>query len=373
MNKSGEKKVVIYGVGNYAEIFYEVIKNAGYDVVFFLDQFSKKQIDGLPTHNIDSVTETSFDVFVSVSSPRKHPVIYEQLFRAGFSKIYNFIETLKMFPDIVEKSLLKQEKTYPMWYRSKSISLPSDEVFSELSSFFSDKKSKEILENIKSFRKNSIMDNYIYADYGNTQDFPEDIDLFENIDALRFVDCGSYNGDTMSDAVLFFSKKSKNIDSIIAFEPDPSNQRKILNKVNQFKEKISITIFPCAVYSENKIIAFDDSNGMTGSIRELAIENKKTISINVMSVSIDSTIFGTSPNYIKLDIEGAEKEALIGARKTIQNFKPILAISLYHRPEHLWEIPFLVKKIYGGKCKMYLRHYGEMGLETVLYCVSDSK
>jgi len=322
----------------------------------------------LPTYNINNALKNNFDVFISVSSPSKHKIIYKQLNDAGFSKIYNFIETIEMFPEIVSESLTEQEKNYPMWYRSDSISLPSDNDFYKLKNLLSDKKSQTILENIKSFRQESIFCNYVYPDYNSTQYFPEDIDLFDGIDNLSFIDCGAYDGNTILDAVSFFSKKDKNIESIVAFEPSQTNQKKILDVVNQLKEKVNITVFPCPVYSENKIISFNDSDGMVGSISDNC---KSLSSIKTMSVSIDDTVFGISPNYIKMDIEGSEKEAIVGAINTIKTFKPVLAISLYHRPNHLWEIPFLLENIYDGKCRMYLRHYGEMGLETVLYCVSD--
>jgi hypothetical protein len=44
------------------------------------------------------------------------------------------------------------------------------------------------------------------------------------------------------------------------------------------------------------------------------------------------------PTFIKLDVEGAEPEALIGGRQTITSHRPTLAVSAYHQPDHLWSL-----------------------------------
>ena len=49
-------------------------------------------------------------------------------------------------------------------------------------------------------------------------------------------------------------------------------------------------------------------------------------------------------DFIKMDIEGAERQALEGARETIQRFRPKLAIALEHRPEDLKDIPALIAR-----------------------------
>ena len=70
--------------------------------------------------------------------------------------------------------------------------------------------------------------------------------------------------------------------------------------------------------------------------------------------------------FIKMDIEGAELKALMGAKETIVKNKPKLAISIYHKPEDIIEIPKYLKTLV-PEYKFYLRQYTMSYLECVLY------
>ncbi len=61
-------------------------------------------------------------------------------------------------------------------------------------------------------------------------------------------------------------------------------------------------------------------------------------------------------DFIKLDTEGAELDILKGAQNVIYDKKPILAVSVYHKPEHIWEIAKYLKFIRPDH-NFALRHY----------------
>lgn len=67
-------------------------------------------------------------------------------------------------------------------------------------------------------------------------------------------------------------------------------------------------------------------------------------------------------------IEGAEYEALLGAKNTIKKYKPKCAISIYHKRCDIWEIPILLLS-YNPDYKFYLRTYSFSGNDTVLYAL----
>ena len=93
-------------------------------------------------------------------------------------------------------------------------------------------------------------------------------------------------------------------------------------------------------------------------------------SVKVKARSIDSVLDGEKCTFIKMDIEGSELNALRGAEKTIKKYHPKLAICIYHKPEDIVDIPRYLHQICPGY-KMYLRHYSNCDVETVLYAIYE--
>lgn len=88
----------------------------------------------------------------------------------------------------------------------------------------------------------------------------------------------------------------------------------------------------------------------------------------IETVALDETVYDRKPTYIKMDIEGAEQEALKGCKRIIQDYKPKLAICIYHKPDDLFEIPIMIKEM-NPEYKLYVRQYADAWYDTVLYAV----
>lgn len=72
--------------------------------------------------------------------------------------------------------------------------------------------------------------------------------------------------------------------------------------------------------------------------------------------ALDSVLGGRPCTYLKMDVEGAEREAISGAEQTIRTFAPKLNIAAYHRSEDFFELPLVIHSL----CKdyaLYLRHH----------------
>ena len=101
--------------------------------------------------------------------------------------------------------------------------------------------------------------------------------------------------------------------------------------------------------------------------------NKSDSAINTsgeLEIEADTldNIYNKKISFIKKDLEGAEYNALIGCKKTIQRDRPILAISIYYKPDDLWRLPCLIHE-FNDEYKFYLRHYSLWQSETVLYAI----
>jgi hypothetical protein len=79
-----------------------------------------------------------------------------------------------------------------------------------------------------------------------------------------------------------------------------------------------------------------------------------------------------SPTFIKMDIEGAEPLALLGAHELLRRYHPVLAVCTYHRTEHLWQIPNLIHAI-APEYRIFLRRYAEECWEGVCYAIPPQR
>jgi len=166
------------------------------------------------------------------------------------------------------------------------------------------------------------------------------------------IDCGACIGV----ASLLFSQKAGKKGRVIAIEPEGKNYE-VLKEVSKLNEGRGAPIFPLkvAVYKENRQLALDLSAVRIGSHtlspyakeRSSRGETFSNLEVQIEALKIDTIIERAGlerVDFIKMDIEGAEVDALLGAEETIKRFKPKLAICTYHRPTDPVEIRKILLK-----------------------------
>ncbi len=77
-------------------------------------------------------------------------------------------------------------------------------------------------------------------------------------------------------------------------------------------------------------------------------------------------------DLIKLDLEGAEEYVLDGMLDTVRRFRPQIALSIYHRPRHLFELPLRLMKAVANY-SFFIEHYSFERWEVVLYAIPDER
>lgn len=174
-----------------------------------------------------------------------------------------------------------------------------------------------------------------------------------------FIDGGCCNCYTDIQFIKYCNNEYK---KIIAFEPNPK-QYPIC--VENAKDIRNITIHPYGLWNENIEINFDSRCG-AGSARIL--DKLEENSVKIKAIKLDDILKGERADFIKLDVEGAELNALKGAAQTIVKYRPKLAVCVYHKLEDIWEIPAYILSL-NRDYKLYLRHYSLAAGETVLYAV----
>ncbi len=357
-------KNIIYGAGVYGEIFCKEMESNGKVIEFFIDQYTtKKSLSNKPIKRLEETSLVDVNIFISITSPIVEVEVITLLKSIGVVNIYSFIDTLHKFPSLI-KQCVECTKT---WYSPIKNKMIDHDKLKNVKELLKDDKSRKLLDSVLQFREELTPERYLIPDL-EPQYFPRDIDLFEHIDRIRFIDGGAFIGDTLSESITEFKKVNRDVDYVISFEPDKVNIDKLSNEIKKQKtssSNIDFFIYPCGLWSSNKILQFSNNGNTNSSIVDRVNSNNV---VSIVAVSLDKTLIGAPPNYIKLDIEGAEKEAILGAKEIISNHSPVLAISLYHKPQDIWELPLLIHKI-NPNYDMYLRIYGSMGLELILYCV----
>lgn len=343
-------RIFIYGTGGMAQSVYRVLTESGLVISGFLDHRIPVNpfLNGLPILN----PENAFGAIVIIGIHNRDAeitLIVERLKSFGAARIITPIELYDYFGDVLGVRYWLTKRGYYFSFKS---------VIEEVNSIWADEASRSLYTSILEFR--------IRGDYSilpppdlTHQYFPRDIPAWKT--PLRFVDCGAFDGDTL----LNFQKSNIPFEAVSAFEPDENNFRKLARFAHANQEYFSSANFwPCGVSSSTRQLSFDIGKGeaSTASIGGSSV---------VQCVSLDEAIPNFAPNLIKMDIEGSEPEALLGARNLIQKSHPGLAISIYHRPEHLWQIPLLIENLANGQYRYFLRAHAFNDFDIVLYAIPN--
>jgi FkbM family methyltransferase len=229
-----------------------------------------------------------------------------------------------------------------------------DHIYSQLY----DEESKRVFHMLVAFRICPDM-SFIKSAYDGDHPQYFDTNIVNCTEDEIFVDCGGYIGDTAKSYIDIYGKYKK----IYVYEPDHINYEKACSNLSEYND---IIIKLAGVGDKTEMAGFS-SQDSAGSFLSSEESNDQ-----IQLISIDQDI-QEPVSFIKMDIEGFEIPALIGARDHIKKDHPKLAICLYHIVSDLWEIPELISGIYPDY-HFYIRHYEEkQNWETVLYAIPPSK
>lgn len=143
------------------------------------------------------------------------------------------------------------------------------------------------------------------------------------------IDGGAFDGNTSLRFHLMGAK-------VYSFELDAKN----FIKCKQVADKMGFVAENLGLGKEKEVIKYNNLEGAS-HIDEMGNEFGKIIDIDSYVIENDLP----HVDFIKLDIEGAELDALKGARNTIAIFKPKMAICTYHKTEDIWELAQYIKSI----------------------------
>ena len=133
------------------------------------------------------------------------------------------------------------------------------------------------------------------------------------------LDIGAYEGCSSFEAC-------KIVKQVISIEPELSSYLKLLDKINELQINNIIPI-NIGVYNKKGFVAFDAKSNMGSQI----LSSQILIQVDTIDNILDN--LNINVNFITMDIEGSEIEALQGATETLKHVNKIVIAAYHYRSD----------------------------------------
>ena len=335
--KHTDLPIVIYGMGNGADKILEILER---DQISVADFFAS-------------------DGFVRGHSFHGKKVLSFSEVQAKYEKFIILLAFGSSLDDVMAKIVSISEKNelyapdVPVCggeLFDAAFYLENQEKFEKVRSLLADEKSKEVYDDLISYK---LSGNISYIRHADT----EKETALQNIlsgSYTAYADLGAYNGDTIKEALSFYPT----IEKITAFEPSP----KTFAKLNTYLSTLSgleIKTCPLCAWDKKETVILTDGAGRNTTIGG-GTPGKTKNGAKIKTADCDSldsqNVYENEKLLIKYDVEGAEWEAILGSVKTIQKNQTELIVSLYHKSADLFALPLLIHEILPSH-KLYLRKH----------------
>ena len=343
-------EIAIYGAGNAGRALATAVTARGFRVHSFLDARASSipDVEGTPCHLPNSeiaraAAAKGLPVVVAVFNfaTDLRPIL-TVLRESGFERVITFYEMHEHL-GLEPQFWLGNRGLYPA--RAPEILAGFD--------LFEDEESQRIYYDLIALRL--TFETSLLGEPDQTNHYLP-ADLLPPHSPWRMIDGGAFTGDTIE----LLHRKGVDFEAVAAFEPDPANFVRLSEAMGKLNGQVrDIILFPCGLSNETGIRSFAAGDGAASALHAGG-ENR------IQVVALDDVLPTFAPTFIKLDIEGAEPEALLGAQRMIARCKPILAVCVYHAPEHLWTLPALMRRLCPDH-RLALRYHQFNGFDVVAY------
>lgn len=339
-----EGKVYVFAAHRNAVKCVHYCQQLGIDLIAFVDNDPAKQGSQFYGRAVLPLAAVPKDAVIINASGRYCVQIDEQLRQQGYVWGIDLMELLFLYdlPFQAEGQFRAYVRELVL-HRSRVVSLYM---------LLADEHSRAVLDALTLFRLS--LDSSIAGQHAAPyvqEFFAEDVLRFSPNEV--FVDGGAFDGDSF----LRFAAMAPNFRKAYLFEPDGKICKRAEQKIGD-DPRVSICNY--GLWSSKKELRFSSTGGMDGAISEDG-------EICVPVVSVDDFV-ADNVTHIKLDVEGAEEEALRGASRTISTNRPKMAIALYHRAADLWHLPAQIEAL-GGRYNYSIRHYSHTVDDTIVYAL----
>lgn len=354
ISADNNRKIVLFGAGAAGKDIFNCLHNNNIKVDYFCDETSSKIgtkiINNIVCISTEVLKKMCNNAIVIISIGTNNKEIIKKIKKIG---------TKEIISNALEMLHVRKNEIYT--YSKESVK----ENISKLFDILGDEHSKYIVYK-KIFAMLADMEDLSNFNYDDIYTMPQ---YFENIKLNHnqcIIDCGAFTGDSLQSFLNIYNQDI--LDRYICYELDKINYDILLRYVDKLSIKDKVNCFNLGVDKNTKNIKYVGGFGGNSHINNVGNMTGRV-------VDMDYHLYNTygkkcKPTFIKMDIEGAEIDALLGAKRIIKSNKPICAISNYHKSNHLWDIPFLLKKLV-PKYRIYFRHHTNTYADTICYAVLE--
>lgn len=341
------KKYILYGVSaeflkNLVPLCLEKIKKEGGEVLYYCDSDKNKWDEKLGIYSPEKILENPEAIVVVLchaikqveKSLREKGVKNEILYYPHFGFYFYADKYYKNYEmgEKTKKWIEKNEENIRALYN-----LEDEYTKDVLAASVAERKlGKLIFLNVRDLKEGHMSTTLYFHD---AKIAPKN--------EFTLVDVGACTGDSIE---LIYKNYGEKLKKAYAFEPEEVNFMAMEENLKNIGIGEKCKCFCEGLWSEDTILYFSnntDSNG-TGNISSVGNIEVKVQALDNISLDIVGEL------AIKMDIEGAELEALKGAKNTITKYTPYLAICIYHKMKDILEIPAYINSI-NPNYKFYLR------------------
>lgn len=341
------KPVLIYGSANHAEMVQVYLKKWGIGVEAFIidDEFYEKDflINGIKVTSVKNFIANleNYNIVIGFCNVDKSKFIINNpfLLKTTFCLLWEPLKTYEWSINYLKDNWKKFMNVYNNLADDLSRTVMSRLIEAKLN--FNGKKLLKVADGNQYFNELTFC-----------------IDSSDEI----FVDCGSFNGDTVEKYVQFVNHRYK---KVYAFEPNRSNIEDLKKRIKTIE---NVKIIEKGTWNKDTILEFSED----GSASQIVGKEGNT---KIQVTTIDKVVGNDDVTFIKMDVEGSELESLEGAEKTIKRNMPKLAICCYHKCDDIINLYSYIHQFENSEYmyQFYLRHHSNSVYETVLYAIPVKK
>lgn len=339
---------ILFGAGRFTKTLVPILRRHGISPAWVVDNNPAlwgRELDGLPIRSRESLTEAG-DRMVVIMTIYMRPMV-EACLAAGVRRWAWFTDLRDFFGNLSFSAQAESILCEPDVDRLAGLLEHSSESLSVLR---------------RSLTCRVTGDPADFPSRADDQYFAAD--LIPDRGYSHFADCGAFIGDTFQDWLQRYGPVfPPECSAYYAFEPEPGNFARLKATIADLSSewRSRVTAYPLAVGAEAgraRVCADGSASGLWGGESDPEVE----------VVRLDDVLAAHKVSALKMDLEGFELQALEGARGLIKAQRPVLLIAIYHRVEHLWQIPLWINDLVLGY-RLYLRHHDATCTETVCYAI----